>query len=124
MAIDIQELTEDAKKMSFWQAHRFWMLIIGSLGVAFFLVLVAMNLYNSSGTAQLDLSRPEYENVRAQVGRDIDPVSFPSDGDLDKGALNHFRSLFSDKAEKLRAGNYYSPSAMSDASLGLPKIDK
>lgn len=122
-SVDLNELTEEAKSLSFWQAHRFWLMIAGALAISFFLVLVAMNLYNSSGTAQLDLSRPEYEKVRTQVNRDTDNVTYPSSGELDEEALDQFRELFGDKAEKLRKGKYYSPDAMSDSSLGLPRID-
>lgn len=122
-SVNLEELALDAKKMPFWQAHRFWGMIIGALGIAFFLVLVAMNLYNSSGTAQLDLSRPEYENVRDQVGRDTDSVVYPASGELDNAALDEFRDIFDDKASKLRNGKYYSPDAMNDAALGLPAVD-
>lgn len=122
--VNLEELAADAKKLPFWQAHRFWVMIMGALAVAFFLVLVAMNLYNSSGTAQLDLSRPEYEDVRDQVGRDTDNINFPSTGELDAAALDQFSELYHDKASKLRSGKYYSPGAMTDQTLSLPAIDR
>ena len=123
-AVDLEQLTHEARKMPFWQAHRFWMMIASALAIAFFLVLVAMNLYNSSGTAQLDLSRPEYENVRDQVGRGVDTVSYPSTGEIDAQALDKYRELFTQKADDLKRGNYYSPDAITDAALGLPPIGK
>lgn len=121
--VDLEALTKEAEKLTFVEAHRFWIMIVGALGIAFFLVLVAMNLYNSSGTAQLDLSRPEYENVRDQVGKDGDTVSYPAVGELNEESLEQFRTLFDEKSEKLQKGKYFSPSAMTDETLGLPAIE-
>lgn len=122
MGIDLKELNKDAQKMSYWQAHKFWVMIAGALVIALFLVLVAMNLYNSSGTAQVDLSRPEYENVRDKVGRDIEVVSFSATGDIDEETFEEFRKLFGEKADKVREGKYFSADAMTDGSLSLPRI--
>lgn len=122
MGIDLKELNKDAQKMSYWQAHKFWVMIAGALVIALFLVLVAMNLYNSSGTAQVDLSRPEYENVRDKVGRDIEVVSFSATGDIDEETFEEFRKMFGEKADKVREGKYFSADAMTDGSLSLPRI--
>ncbi len=122
MGIDIKELNKEAQKMSYWQAHKFWLMIAGALVIALFLVLVAMNLYNSSGTAQVDLSRPEYENVRNKVGRDTETLTFSANGEIDNEALAEFRKMFGEKADKVREGKYFSADAMTDGSLSLPRI--
>lgn len=122
MSIDITELNREAKRMSYWQARKFWVMVAGALVIALFLVMIAMNLYSSSGTAQIDLSRPGYEDVRDQVGKNFEMVSYPSTGELDKGAFDDFRKLYVPKMNKLREGKYYSSGALTDKSLNLPRI--
>jgi hypothetical protein len=65
----IDELRQDAIAMTRWEQHKFFVLIAGVILLSTFLVSVALSLYNSSGAAQLDLSRPGFQEVRKQATR-------------------------------------------------------
>ena len=71
----------------FFREHRFLFLVFASVIIAIILVLVSLGLYVSSGTAQLDLSKPGYASLRDQVQAEKSFEGFDSNGDLDKQAL-------------------------------------
>ena len=54
----LQTGEEDA---AFWGRHRLALLLVGTVVVALILTVVSMIIYNYSGAAQLDLSRPGYQ---------------------------------------------------------------
>ncbi len=117
--MSIDELRRDAAIMSRWEQHRFLALIGGVIIIALFLVSVALSLYNSSGAAQLDLSRPGYQNVRDQAKRDTTSKSFPANGALDKEALDLFSKLYAEQSAKVISADSYDASAISEESLQL-----
>jgi len=84
-----------------------------------FLVGIAMNLYNSSGAAQLDLSRPGYKSVRKNVVQDTDVEAFPSTGTIDKAAIDQFTRMYNTRAKSVSGANSFDPGAMSDDALQL-----
>lgn len=115
----LEDLQQDSIAMSRWERHRFFVLIFGVIIISMLLVSVALGLYNSSGTAQLDLSRPGYQDVRRQATREGSAVSYPANGDLDQKALDLFRDLYKARAQKAAAGDSFSSNALSDESLQL-----
>lgn len=120
--VDYKHLMSEAQSMTGWRQHKFMILVLSAIAVAIFMVLVAMNLYSSSGTAQLDLSRPDYQSVRAQAGRDGEATEFSSIGGIDKSVLTDFRNKYSEKANQVIKADGFGGEAMSDAALGLPAI--
>lgn len=120
--IDYKHLMSEAQSMSGWRQHKFMILVFSAIAVAVFMVMVAMNLYSSSGTAQLDLSRPDYQSVRSQVGRDGEATEFSSVGGINKSVLTDFRNKYSEKADQVIKADGFGSKAMSDAALGLPAI--
>ncbi len=117
--IGIDELRRDAAIMTRWEQHRFLALIAGVILIALFLVSVALSLYNSSGAAQLDLSRPGYQDVRNQAKRDTTSKSFPASGVLDKEALDLFSKLYGEQSAKVISSDSFDASAISEESLQL-----
>lgn len=115
----IDELRRDTAAMTTWERHRFLMLVAGVIAVALFLVSVALNLYNSSGAAQLDLSRPGYQAVRNQAKRDTVTTSFSSTGTLDKDSLDQFSTLYDEQAGKVTSVNSFDAAALGEDSLQL-----
>lgn len=104
---------------TFWQQYRFFVLIALVVTIALFLVSVALSLYNSSGAAQVDLSRPDYESIRNQANQDKNDKSFNSTGTLDEEALKSFESLYSDRAAKVVGVDSFDAAALSEESLQL-----
>jgi hypothetical protein len=117
--MSIEELRRDTAAMTGWEKHRFFLLIAGVIAIAIFLVSVALSLYNSSGAAQLDLSRPGYQAVRNQANRDTSTASFSSTGELDKAALDQFSKLYGEQSGKVTSVDSFDEAALSPDSLQL-----
>lgn len=106
--------------LSFWDQHRYLLLIAISIGIAMFLVSISMALYNSSGAAQLDLSRPGYSAVTSQaVKSDSDFANYPNTGTLDKAAIDEFRTLYDTQAAKAKAVDAFSGDPLDPAALEI-----
>lgn len=93
--------------------------IIGSVLVAFALVLVSMSLYISSGAAQLDLSRPGYKAVQNEVEPSDTFVSFPASGEVDNTVIEQFLKLFRKQVKPVDNTDVFSPAALDEQALGL-----
>lgn len=96
-------------------------MIVMVILVSLFLVYVALSLYQSSGTLQLDLSRPGYDNARQEASKDTEVFKgFASDGPIDTSSLNEFDRLYKQKAaEALIEIDAFSGDALSDSALSL-----
>ncbi len=107
--------------LTFFDHHRFLFLVFGSIIIAIFLVFVALSLYVSSGTSQLDLSRPGYQAIREQVHEDTSFNGFDANGALDKNALNRFQSLYDAKLKEAESFDAYGNDVLSPESLQIDK---
>lgn len=105
--------------MTKWQQHRFFTLIVGVIIISFFLVSVALSLYNSSGAAQLDLSKPGYQDVRQQAKRDTTTKAYPSTGPLDKEALDSFAKMYTEHTGRVMSVDTFDSAALSEESLRM-----
>lgn len=99
--------------------HRFIFLIIFSITAALLLVAVAMALYNSSGAAQLDLSRPGYAGVRDKAISSNTYDGFPSIGPIDDSSLKQFRTLYDSRIKDVQALDAFGGDSLSDTALGI-----
>lgn len=115
----MEDLRNDAAEMTHWQRHRFFALIVGVIIVSFLLVMVALSLYNSSGAAQVDLSRPGYQSIQKEASRGTINDSFPSSGALDAKAFNEFDKLYSGHSKRVVGVNSFDPEALDASSLQL-----
>lgn len=104
---------------TWWQQHRFFGLVGVAVVIALILVGVALALYHYSGAAQLDLSRPGYQDVRKNVEREDNISAYPATGEFDKAAFEQFISLYDQRAGKVLTDAAYDPVALSDESLQL-----
>lgn len=96
-------LTTPEEELSFWAAHRFMLLIVATLIIATILVSISIMIYNVSGSAQLDLSRPGYQSVSDKVDRN-DPVSdYSAFGPVNKDTVNDFTTIYDQQAKKAKA---------------------
>lgn len=102
-----------------WRGHRFLLMIGGAVVIALFLVGVSLALYASSGTAQLDLSRPGYQSVREQATHSDTFNGFPATGPLDKAALDEFQALYDKRANEATSVESFGGDVMSNESLSI-----
>ena len=119
MTDEVGRVADDATTENVFETHRFALLVGGVILISLFMVSVAISLYNTSGAAQLDLSRPGYKDVRKQVTYEASEVSFPANGPLDKEALESFRKLYAARAKKISGTDSFDASALSEESLQL-----
>ena len=99
--------------------NRFVILIAASIVVALILVSVALALYAWSGAAQVDLSRPGYSGVRNQVSENQDPITFSSNGAIDKEVLESYEKLYDKTANQITSVETFEEAALSDETLRI-----
>ncbi len=109
-------------ELNYWQRHRFLVMVFGAIGIALLLVTIAMNLYSNSTASELDLSRPAYQSIRDQAGKDIPATTFSANGPLDEAALKEFRGIFTEQYEQVVGASSFGSDALSDQALELPPI--
>lgn len=106
--------------MTRWEQHRFLALVFVVVIISLALVSVAMSLYQSSGAAQLDFSRPGYQAVRKEAGGSSSAtVSYPAEGPLTDKAMDDFKKMYVEQTTKATATPSFQSSALSDESLQL-----
>lgn len=115
---DHTELAPD--DLSFWGMHRFLLLMAGAITIALTLVGISMALYASSGAAQLDLSRPDYQSVSRQaVKNDDDFENYPAFGQIDQKSLSEFKALYSKQSTKSQAVDAFSGDPLNPDALEI-----
>lgn len=99
----VVSVKDDGELQGFWARHRFFLLIIMTVIMALALVVVSMAMYNISGAAQLDLSRPGYQSVGNQVERNADIEGFEASGPVTAQTLEDFLEQYDEQAAKATA---------------------
>ena len=117
--ISMEELRTDAAATTAWQKHRFFVLIVGVILLSFVLVCIALSLYNSSGAAQIDLSRPGYQSIQKEASRGQVNDSFPSTGKLDKNAFDSFDKMYGNHTRRVVGADSFDTEALDAALVQL-----
>ncbi len=118
--IKIEAVEAAQPALSFWDQHRYLLLIAISIAIAMFLTGISMALYNSSGAAQLDLSRPGDSAVTSQaVKNDSNFADYANTGTLDKSSIDEFRNLYNAQATKAKAVDAFSSDSLDPAALEI-----
>lgn len=89
--------------LRFRDEHRFLLLIIGTIIISIGLVLVSLMIYNLSGSAQLDLSRPGLKSVSDQVDRTNEINDYSSFGPVNNDTVKEFTTLYDEQAKRAKA---------------------
>ena len=114
-----EDLVAEAHHLEGWEKHRFLLMVGASIVIALLLVAVSMKLYESSGAAQLDLSRPGYEHVSEKVSQPEVFKGFPATGEINQEALATFRSMYEKRAIQATNVDGFGGDVMSDAALSI-----
>lgn len=104
-----------------WRDNKIILMVLIAVTIALVLVAIALQVYYSSGAAQLDLSRPEYDTVRSQIVTEKS-TAFSATGPMDAAAYDEFDKAYKAQIESLSDLEIYSRASMSDQALGLPAI--
>ncbi len=101
-----------------WYRADLFLFITGSLVIAIILVVISMALYESSGAAQLDLSRPGYKAVQGEIRSDTFE-SFPANGPVTRETLEQFKELYEKQVTPVTGKDAFNPGALDDEVLGI-----
>ncbi len=113
-------------EIAFWERHRFTLLLIITVLIAFVLTVVSMTIYNKSGAAQLDLSRPGYRSVSDKIDTDTKIDEYSASGTITKDAINGFIKIYDEQAKKAKAvdafnGDPLNPEVLEFGSPASPE---
>ena len=96
------------------------MLIICALVVTAISTVSSLVIYKKSGAYRFDLSRPGYEDVRAEVKNDDDELApYPTSGPLNAKAIQDFRDRYNKITESLDKMNDFDVEVLNDENLGF-----
>ncbi|MFZ1801754.1 MAG: hypothetical protein WBP14_02575 [Candidatus Saccharimonas aalborgensis] len=109
----------ELRAMTSLQRYRFLGLICSVIALSLVMVIIAMDLYNTSGAAQLDLSQPRYRDIQKQVTKEEVNTSYPANGPFDAAAYDTFRQLYAERAKKVTGVNSFDPTVLSEDTLQL-----
>jgi len=90
-------------ELGFWGQHRFMLLIVGTIAIAFVMVSVSVFIYYASGSAQLDLSRPGLKSVSDKVDRTNTVTDYNAFGPVTKDTVKTFTDMYDSQAKKAKA---------------------
>lgn len=116
----MEEQLQPVEELSFWDQHRFLFLIGITIFISIVLVSISMAIYNSSGAAQLDLSRPGYRSViTGQSPSKNDFETYPQSGSIDASTVNDFQSIYAKQADNAKAIDAFGGDPLDPVTLGL-----
>ena len=90
-------------ELSFWDRHRLSLLLILTVIIALVMTVVSVIIYNSTGAAQLDLSRPGYRSVSDKVEKTDEIDTYSASGAVNKDTIQEFMKLYDAQASKAKA---------------------
>lgn len=100
--------------------HRFGVFISSVILLAVLLVMVSMWLYYSSDAFRLDLSRPEYMELRSEINKGAEKKdAFEAQGAINDEVLEDFLKRYSAESDKALNAKAFSNDVLSDEQLGL-----
>lgn len=114
----MSEDQEDVKPGKF-SKHKLMLLVAGAATTALVLTVISMALYDWSGAALLDLSRPGYRSVqkKANVSERFD--GFSASGKIDKKVLDGFRKMYNEQSSKSDKIDIFSGDVLEDSTLEI-----
>ncbi len=101
------------------QRHTIIYGVIAALLIAILMTMVSMALYVSSGASRLDLSRPGYENIRAEVQSGREDNTFRANGPLNEAVYDDFQDRFTKRREVMQQLGDYRSTALNDRELQI-----
>ena len=99
-------------------AHRFLVLVVGALAVALVFVSIAMTIYENSDAARLDLSHPDYRDLRSEIYIEK-AEDFSSSGPVNQEVLEDFEEQFNDSARRVLGADAFHGDVLSDQTLDI-----
>ncbi|MDO4902526.1 MAG: hypothetical protein Q4A21_03200 [bacterium] len=114
-----------------FKTNKLMFFVFGAIFLAILAVSASLWLYYFSGAAQLDLSRPSYQEAREQAKREKlqeekqkkTAEEWNLDGNLTSKKLAEFEKIFSERMKKIE-GDFFDQKTLSDETLNLTDENK
>ena len=97
------QATLEEDELTFWAKHRFMLLIVATIIIAIIMTSISIFMYNVSGTAQLDLSRPGFKSVSDKVDMTSAIKDYSAFGAVNKTTVDEFTKIYDEQATKAKA---------------------
>jgi len=91
------------ERLPFWDRHRLSLLLICTVAIALIMTVISVVIYNTSGAAQLDLSRPGYLSVSDKVEKTDEIDTYSASGPVNKETIEEFIKMYDAQAAKAKA---------------------
>jgi hypothetical protein len=91
------ESSRSRKIKEFAMKHQLTALLTITILIAIICSSIGLMLYNTSGTAQIDLSRPDYVGITKSAsdkGDTIEYIDYPASGPINNDSLREFNTLY------------------------------
>ncbi|MBQ3464295.1 hypothetical protein IJH27_00450 [Candidatus Saccharibacteria bacterium] len=99
------------------------LLALGAILITFLFTFITLKIYHDSGDIYLDRSRPGFLPEKEEIEKDKDDADyfFPDSGKLTKTILDEYLENLKKELDRLNdfSSNPFSPSALSNESLGI-----
>lgn len=100
--------------------HRMFALVTVVIVIAIGMATAGVVLYNVSGTAQLDLSRPGFEGVATRIDEDLEDFeTFSADGEINSDILEEFREMMEEQVDNARAYDAFGGDPLNPDAIGV-----
>lgn len=93
--------------------------LAGAIAVSLVLMGISVAWYTLDGSSKLDLSRPGYEQERAEVRTTETQKSYDTTSAINKPAINDFLTEYDARTKELKGYGDYSDSALDDNDIQL-----
>lgn len=98
--------------------HQLALLLVGAMLLAFVMVAIALQMYNRSDASRLDLSHPDYKQVRSQITTEKSS-GLSGTGPINDNFLKDFDKKYTEQAKRATDVDAFSGDVLSDEALGI-----
>lgn len=101
-------------------SHKLVAMVAGTILVSMILVGTALSMYYTSGSYQLDLSRPEYEASRKDIqANSMDHGKFDVQGPVDAASVREFLELYKVREKSVQDAKAFEGDVLSNENLNI-----
>ncbi len=120
-----KETQSEHRLVTLMMKHQLTVLIVLTIVIALAFTSIGLWLYNKSGTAQIDLSRPGYEGIGKELADDSEykNVDYSASGPITSETLHEFEELYEAQLENAMTIDAFSGDPLSPQSLGIDSPD-
>lgn len=120
---DDDGITRDDASFVLTAKRRILLLIGLTIVIAGVFTAIGLVLYNTSGSAQLDLSRPGYKGVNEIVEKNKPTfVEYPASGDINETTLKEFHDLYKKHLDNVQSVEAFKGDPLASDALGIDEV--